>query len=251
MTAPGSHPAPQPGALTRWRWALVALAGIAAATFVMMRTLALMREAAHSSSEAVKALVTTFSRETVTVAFREDLPRLDPSGAGKLKVARLEATETLTRRDEFRVLWGALSLGATATEIRVPVVYDFEVPLDPDQWQLSVDGSTCVVRAPSPVPDTPPGMRTEELQVHVQQDWLRFDGEEKLHEHLRMLTPELTARAAQRVRSPVVREEARRGVATFVQGWLLGRRAREAGIHDVRVVFADEGASEAAEGAVR
>ena len=76
----------------------------------------------------------------------------------------------------------------------------------------------------------------------MQQDWLRFDGEKQLREHMRLLTPEL------RARSPMIREEARASVATFVRGWLLGRAAHEAGIRDVRVVFADEGEGERADG---
>lgn len=190
--------------------------------------------------EAAASIAERFRTGTITTTFVAAIPRLVQDGSLKLEVAAVEATETLTRSDERRVLFDLVSLGTTVTEIRVPVTYRYHLRLD-EPWQLEVRGNDCLVRAPAIHPTLPPAIHTEGMEKRSESGWLRFDAAEQMAALERRLTPTFSLRAGNRDHLELVRETCRRKVAEFVRNWLLAedhwRRDR---FSSVTVVFPDE-----------
>jgi hypothetical protein len=190
--------------------------------------------------EAAASIAERFRTGTITTTFVAAIPRLVQDGSLKLEVAAVEATETLTRSDERRVLFDLVSLGTTITEIRVPVTYRYHLRLD-EPWQLEVRGNDCLVRAPTIHPTLPPAIHTEAMEKRSGSGWLRFDAAEQMTALERQLTPTFTLRAGNRDHLDLVRETCRRRVADFVRTWLLAEdHWRSDRFSSVTVVFPDE-----------
>lgn len=226
-------------ALLRWPGVvlLIALLGYLGVRHVATSA----QRAIEGGVAAARELAAGFRTDTITTTYRESLPMLDPEGQGRLTVARLEVDETTRQEHLTTMLWGKLPLGSTVTEIRVPVVYQFEVSLAPAEWRLALRDHTCVVHAPAIKLGPPPSLRTDAMEVHVEEGWLRFDGDERLLELLASLTPEMQTRARHRAHGVLVRANARDAVEEFVRAWLVGHGQWGEGlIDDVEVTFADE-----------
>ena len=229
--------------LLAWRWPVVAVVLLGLAFLVWRDTVEhIDRTASSVGGLADTALRTARGLLTgnVTETFRSALPELDSSGSGSLELTALVATETFTRSDERRILWDAISLGTTVSEIKVPVTYRYHLRLD-DAWRVEIDGPICRVVAPRIRPTLPPAIHTEGLEKRVEQGWLRFDADEQLDALERSITPRLRAHAGSPHRLRLIREESRRTVADFVKTWLLRERQWGAeGVRIVDVVLADE-----------
>ncbi len=230
------------------RWPLV-VAVLAVVALLMVRELReTAREGGRATADAVRAvgesaaeIAGRFATGTITTTFVSAIPRLVPDGGTLLELAAFEATETLSRTDDRRIFFDMVPLGATVTEIRVPVTYRYHLRLD-EEWRLTVGDGTCVVHAPPIRPTLPPAIHTDRMEkrsrvglVAVQRG--RGDGDSLE----RSLTPTLVERARNADHLELVREQCRRRVAEFVQSWLLledqwgpERFTR------VEVIFADE-----------
>lgn len=226
-------------ALLRWPAvaALVALLVFLAFRHVVTST----RRMVDEGISAARALAAGFRSESITTTFRESLPTLDPDGHGRLTVARLEVIETTRQDHESFLFWGRLPLGRTVTQVRVPVVYQFEVSLDPGAWRLELRDAAVVVHAPAIELGPPPSLRTDAMEVHVEEGWMRFDGDDRVLEVIASLTPEMSRRAQNRGHGILVRAGARRAVEEFVRSWLLIHEQWGPGlITGVEVEFADD-----------
>ncbi len=233
--------------LVSYRWPLAIVALGLAGLVVYWVTL---RQAAKAGAEIgdlvsraadrAEDIARGFSSATITETFLASIPEIEAGGSGKLELAKLEMTETLTRSDERRVFWDSVSLGTTVSEIKVPVTYRYHLRLD-DPWRLEVSGQTCLVYAPAIRPSQPPAIHTDRMEKRAQEDWLRFDAEEQLDELQRSITPRLIARAAGARHLALVREPSRRTVADFVRSWLLREdQWRDDRFHSIKVIFAGE-----------
>jgi hypothetical protein len=229
----------------RWPGVVVILAAIAWLGVRELRETA--RESGRAAVGAVEAMgqgaaeiAARFATGTITTTFVSAIPRLVPDGGTLLELAAYEATETLTKTDDRRVLFDLVPLGSTVSEIRVPVTYRYHLRLD-EPWRLEVSGGTCVVHAPQIRPTQPPAIHTDRMEKRSESGWLRFNEDEQMADLERSLTPTLVRRAQDPVHLELVREQCRRRVAEFVQGWLLlenqwgGDR-----FNHVVVFFADE-----------
>jgi len=229
----------------RWPVVILALAGLAVLAVRAIRDTA--REggraavnAVHAAADGAAEVAARFATGTITTTFRAALPRLVPDGGAKLELAAFEAVETISRTDDRRVFFDLVPLGATASEIRVPVTYRYHLRLD-EPWHLAVADGTCVVRAPPIRPTVPPAIHTDRMEKRSESGWLRFDADEQMAELERSLTPRLTEWAGDRDHIELVRELCRRRVADFVQSWLLLEDQWGPGrFTQVEVVFADE-----------
>lgn len=229
----------------RWPLALVACTAIVVVAVVFVLRGAgravddagrVVRDAGRQAAEVAAA----FRSGTITETFLAAIPELTSAGTGNLELATSQVTEIFTRSEEKRILWDWISLGETATEIRVPVTYRYHVRLD-DPWRIEVDEHTCVVHAPPLRPSLPPAIHTDRMEKRIGGSWLRFDGERQLAELERGITPALAEYAGDRRHLSLVREEGRRTVAEFVRGWLL--REGQWGDERFRAIvvrFADE-----------
>lgn len=234
----------------RWPIVVLTLAVVAVLGLRMLRDTT--REGGRAAVDAVRAageeaaaIAGRFATGTITTTFVASIPRLVPDGGTLLELAAFEATETLSRTDDRRVFFDMVPLGATVSEIRVPVTYRYHLRLD-EPWRLEVADRTCVVHAPPIRPTLPPAIHTDRMEKRSESGWLRFDEDEQMEALERSLTPTLSVRARDREHLELVREQCRRRVADFVRSWLLleDQWGPERFNH-VEVVFADEEDAEA------
>ncbi len=234
---------PKPAGLAAWRWPLVVLL-LAMLAYLgareACRTFRATQQAAVDTVSELSGIAERFQTGTITTTFTAAIPRLVPDGGTRLELAAFEATETFSRSDERRVLWDAVSLGTTVTEIRVPVTYRYHLRLD-EPWRLEVHDHTCLVAAPPIRPTLPPAIHTQGMEKHGDRGWLRFNVDDQMDDLERSLTPLVSRRAADPDSIDLVRETCRRRVAEFVRNWLLAEdQWRADRFRSVTVVFADE-----------
>lgn len=225
------------------RWPVAACAVAAMVLGLVWWSLSQLERRARAltveTGRQVQELADAFRTTTITETFAADIPRLAPEGL-KLQVAVLEATERLERRDARRAVFDLVPMGTAVTEIRVPVVYRYQVDLG-GAWSLAVRDGVCQVTAPAPEPALPPAIDTAGLEKRIEGSWLRFDEQEVMAELERSLTDRLSSRAGHPERLRLIRETARSRVELFVRQWLLAEDQWGAGrIVAVRVRFADE-----------
>lgn len=225
----------------RWPMVLLALAVIAFLVYLeTLRRVDRVGDALGAGLGRAQEVAKGFLTGDVTESFVSSIPRIASTGSGNLELATLIATETFTRSDERRVLWDAVSLGTTVSEIKVPVTYRYHLRLD-DPWRLEVTEQTCVVWAPEIRATQPPAIHTEGMEKRVEESWLRFDGADQLAALEKSITPRLRLFAQNPQRIALVREESRRTVAEFVRTWLLLQdQWRADRLRAIQVIFPDE-----------
>lgn len=234
-----------------WRWPLVvlglALIGGGLYYLTLQRLTELGRTVAAAPAGVVSGLerlVGGLLRGEVTQRFLSSIPVVSSTPAGRLELATAEVVETISRTEERSAFFELLPLGATTVEIRVPVVYRYHVAMD-GEWHVTVTDDRAEIVAPPLRPSLPPAVRTDRMERRVEADWRRFDGAARLAELESQLTPMLVARARDPQHLALVRDEARRALAGFARGWLLGEGAAASEIRSLTVRFADEPATPA------
>lgn len=224
------------------------VAVVAMATLLIVRELReTAKEGGRAAADTVRAMsdgaaeiASRFATGTITTTFISAIPRLVPDGGARLELAAFEATETLSRTDDRRIIFDMVPLGSTVSEIRVPVTYRYHLRLD-EEWRLMVADGNCLVHAPPIRPTLPPAIHTDRMEKRSESGWLRFNEDEEMESLERSLTPSLVERARDADHLELVRERCRRRVAEFVQSWLLLEQqwGPERFTH-VEVVFGDE-----------
>lgn len=229
------------------RWPLVAIVVIAAVWLAVRGVWQTALSGARETADAVRAIGDSaadaagrFATGTITTTFVSAIPRLVSDGGTRLELAAFEATETLTKTDDRRVFFDLVPLGATVSEIRVPVTYRYHLRLD-EPWRLEVTDGVCVVHAPAIRPTLPPAIHTDRMEKRSESGWLRFDENAQMAALERSLTPALSERARDPDHIDLVRERCRQRVAEFVRSWLLLEDQWGPGrFTHVEVTFADE-----------
>jgi len=183
-----------------------------------------------------------FDRAAVERDFVASIPTIFRTPGGNLELAGLNATETFISSDTAKMSFLNMNIpGATTTVIiTVPVVYRYYVPLR-EQWDIEVTDNTCLVVAPELRPTLPPAIQSDQMQIKTIEGPLAFDGAEKQAKLLQGLTPQLEANAKDSTKIKLVREEARKTVAEFIQAWLLQRGDwGEQKIENIKIFFRGE-----------
>ncbi|HSR68956.1 MAG TPA: hypothetical protein VLU25_13545 [Acidobacteriota bacterium] len=202
----------------RWPVTLVVLGLLGLAAYVL--TLQTVRQGGQDAIDAATEIAARFRSGTITETFRSEAPKVRSTPGGNLEVATVTQTETLTRENEQRIFWDAVSLGTSVSEIRLRATYRYHVRMD-DDWQLDVSGQVCLVRAPPLRASLPPAFDSASVEKHTQNGWLRYDAQQQLDQLERDLTALLTERADDPDHLKLAREEARKTIAQFVHRFLL------------------------------
>ncbi len=234
----------QPSPFHAWRWPIALLLGLLLALlfFAWMgwQTQRTLGRAATQLADEAKEIAERFSSTHITETFISSIPQIAGDGAGRLEVASLTITERIERSDEKHLFWEMIPLGKTAVEIEVPVTYRYYLRLN-DGWNLHYDEHHLTVEAPILRPSLPPAIHSHRMRKRQQADWLRFDADQQMDELERSLTPSLTSLARDSGHLDLVRDQARRTVARFVQIWLFYEgQWKEERFDSITVVFADE-----------
>jgi hypothetical protein len=181
-----------------------------------------------------------FKTGTIHNTFTAEIAVFRSAGVGRLELGTSEAVETFRRADEQRLFWDQISLGQTVSEIRVPVTYRYNVPLD-GTWQFRVEGDTCTVIPPAICPSLPPAIHTDKMEKRTRSGWARFDGVEQMDALERTITPTLVAFAKDPSHIAKVRNECRLTVANFIRAWLLREEQwNRDRFRSIVVIFPDE-----------
>jgi len=256
MTPPPEVPEPPPpnalvGCVERLRWPLAFLGAIISISLTVVfiwdrshtAVESQLEEATHLAQglvEKAESIAQGFRTGQITQTFVASLPTIQGSGSGRLELATLDTTERFRSEDQLKIWWDHVSLGTTVSEISVPVTYRYHLKLD-EEWSLSVSNQTCLVTAPRVRPTIPPSIDTGQMEKSTQNGWARFNAHEQLDALEKSLTSTLVQFAEDEARVALVREEARKTVATFVKNWLLRENQwRSDRFHTVLVRFADE-----------
>ena len=239
-------PSPETNSLTQWRWPLVV---VILAVLVFLGGRAAYRMVVDgvllgSLADSAAGLAESFRTENITTTFVSAIPRIAPDSGAKLELVAIEGVESFSRVSDRRIFFDLVPLGATVSEIRVPVTYRYHLRLD-DPWHIEVDDHACIVHAPEIRATLPPAIHTDGLEKRSSSGWLRFDDEEQMVALERSLTERLGRRAADPDSIDLVRETCRREVAEFVRNWLLAEdHWRNDRFRSVTVVFPDEEAGD-------
>jgi hypothetical protein len=164
---------------------------------------------------------------------------------GTLEVARIKAYESIRRTSPGTpLLWGLIDTGATVSEIDVPVLYRYHVPLA-KEWPIRCTRELCVVRAEAIAPTLPPAIYTGEMRRRTESGWARFDKSANLAALEKSLTEALSARATSERNLDAATRAGRRTVKEFVRTWVVSARGTGSDPHPrVVVLFPGENSEE-------
>ncbi|MBS33551.1 MAG: hypothetical protein CMO68_04000 [Verrucomicrobiales bacterium] len=220
---------PPPDGFAAWRWpiAFVLIAALGLMAFVtLIRTPERLIESAGRGAagvaEALDDAAANFRQGNITETFVASLPTLETGRGGLLELAKVTATETFRSEDEltYDFKWFEVDAGTTTTEIRVPVTYRYHLRMR-DSWQLYVTNAVCVVHAPAIRPSQPPAIHTDRMEKSSDEGWARFNADEQMIQLEKTITPTIRNYAGDDRHLGVVRENCRKTVSEFIEGWLL------------------------------
>lgn len=157
---------------------------------------------------------------------------------GLLQVSTIRSPETFQATTDHKLL--GIDIGETATQIRVPAVFNYHVELAPE-WRVTVTSDTVLVIAPVVQPTLPVAIDTARLEKFSSGTWSLFTGTRELDLLQRSITQTLAVKAATPSYLNFQREAARQTVQEFVAKWLVTQeRYRAQAPRAIRVFFADE-----------
>jgi hypothetical protein len=187
-------------------------------------------------------LFNPLNRAAIEKDFIASIPTIFRTPGGNLELAGFTATETFISSDTAKLPYFNFNIpGATTTVIiTVPVIYRYYVPLR-EQWDIKIVDNSCLIHAPALRPMLPPAIQSEKMEIKTFEGPLAFDAEEQQARLLQSLTPKLEANANDSTKIKLVRTEARKTVAEFIQTWLLERGEwGEKKIENIKVYFRGE-----------
>lgn len=192
----------------------------------------------REAGATLERVAAAFTRGTITTSLLTYATTL--TNDLKLQVATLKQTEVFTRKEEKTTAFGYLPLPEVIVEARVPVEFTYYVDLN-GPWQVEVADRRVRVRAPALGFNTP-AMDVSGMTLEVRKGMFKIGD---VQENLRKSLVSMAATQAGE-NLPLVRENARRQVAQFIEGWLLTSFA-DGRDYTVIVEFADEAAPKPAE----
>ena len=232
-----------------WRWpiviVLICLFVLAALINILRIPTEIIESTGKGATDVVDSLSVAaekFQRGTITKTFTASIPEFKSERGGLLELAKVTATETFKSQDELKYdfKWFDVSAGTTTTEIRVPVTYRYHLRMR-DPWRLDEVNGVCIVHAPDIRPSQPPSIHTDKMEKSSNEGWARFNADEQMAVLERAITPTIRKYALENNRILSIRENCRKTIEEFVEGWLLKEgQWGESGFNIVKVYFPGE-----------
>jgi len=167
-----------------------------------------------------------------------DQPIVMHTKGGLLEVSKVLVTEHF----ESSVINTVLGVGVSKTtaRARVPAVYRYHIELAPE-WKFEIKDGTFFVVAPAVKPALPVAIDTTQLVSDSSGAWSMVNGQKKIDELVKRVTPILAAKAISQQYIDLQRNEARKTVEEFIRKWLLAQEKwKPASAYPMHVTFSDE-----------
>lgn len=243
----GQPSAPSHGHSHPWRWPITLMVfgilAFGAYWITVNETTSIFKSGAKQATrikDSVVQAADSFESQNIAQSFLSQLPAKIEHGGDQLEIASFEAVESFRSESRRKVAWDVIDLGTTVSEIRVPVTFRYHVLLS-DDWKLEVHNNICFVLAPEIRPTQPPAIHTDRMETFSTRGWARFDSDESMDQLVRTITPTVMEYAGDEKHKALVKDTARKGVATFVRNWLLDQQFWNTNaISRIIVTFNDE-----------
>lgn len=161
---------------------------------------------------------------------------------GLLEVSKIIVTEHV-ESSVINTVFGH-GVSKTTARVRVPAVYRYCIELAPE-WKIELKNGTFLVVAPAMKPALPVAIDTTQLVSDSSGAWSMVNGQKRIDELVKTITPILATRAISQQYMDLQRNEARKAVEEYVRKWLLSQEQwKPASAYPMRVTFSDEPISE-------
>ncbi len=154
----------------------------------------------------------------------------------------LKITRNETDRKEYSFshpwLMNGKPLSSAVMEVRAPVTYSYYADMK-GPWKIICEGETLTIVAPK-IQVEEPATDLSRLETHIDSGKLIFNETAKLEELRKQFYTDMIKKATSREYMDSVREEARRSLADFANGWILADLTKKYPVKYISVRFDDE-----------
>ncbi len=154
----------------------------------------------------------------------------------------LKVTRNETDRKEYRFshpwIMNGKTLSSSIMEVRAPVTYSYYVDMK-DPWKIICEGETLAIIAPK-IQVEEPATDLSRLETHIDSGKLIFNEPAKLEELRKQFYTDMIKKAVSREHMDSIREDARRSLAEFANGWIAADMAKKYPVKYISVRFEDE-----------
>lgn len=154
----------------------------------------------------------------------------------------LKITRNETDRKEFRFSYpwilNGKTLSSAVMEVRAPVTYSYYVNMK-DPWKIICEGETLTIVAPK-IKVEEPATDLRRLETHIDSGKFIFNENGKLEELRKQFYTDMIKKATSREYMDSTREDARRSLAEFANGWIVADLTKKYPVKYISVRFEDE-----------
>ncbi len=154
----------------------------------------------------------------------------------------VKATRNETDRKEYRFsnpwLLNGKTLSSAVMEVRAPVTYNYYVDMK-GAWKIVMENETLTITAPK-LQVEEPATDLSRMETHIDSGKLIFGEAAKLEELRKQFYTDMMRKSLTPEYVDSVREDARRSLADFANGWIVSDLAKKYPIQNISVRFEDE-----------
>ncbi|MCX6985559.1 MAG: DUF4230 domain-containing protein [Lentisphaerae bacterium] len=154
----------------------------------------------------------------------------------------LKTTRNETDRKEYSFshpwIMNGKTLSSAVVEVRAPVTYSYYVDMK-GSWKIICEGDTITIVAPK-IQVEEPATDLSRLETHIESGKLILNEAGKLEELRKQFYPDMIKKAMGSEYMDSVREDARRSLAEFANGWIVADLAKKYPMKYISVRFEDE-----------
>ncbi|GEM_PF-6362841 len=154
----------------------------------------------------------------------------------------LKTTRNETDRREYKFshpwLMNGKTLSSAIIEVRAPVTYNYFVDMK-GNWKISCEGDMLTVVAPK-LKVEEPAVDLSRMETIIDSGKLIFGEKDKLEELRKQFYPDMMKKSLSPEYLEMIREDARRSLAEFANGWITAELIKKYPVKYISVKFEDE-----------
>jgi len=215
---------------------VIVLILVLAGLYIFRQITAIPEKGVRAIKNGLKELVhvaAAFNRGTITTTFISYATQVE--GSSRFQFATLKQMEIFERKDERATGFGFIPLPDVIAEARAPVEFTYYLDFN-GTWKIIVAGEVVCVLTP-PIQFNKPAVDASKIKYEIKKGSI-LRRESKVQEELKESVTGLSIRRA-KDNIPLVREQGRKEVESFVKKWLL-KDFSDGANYRVTVVFPDE-----------